>query len=256
MNRTDQHFFEKLKDFEIIPSERANQSFNQRVEALEIKKKKGFFGYAAVAASLILVAGLGLYFYLNPSDQTVARVEKSNSSISEKDAEIKEFIEAEITVVPGAAPQQISPQLAIPSNKPRPDVRTVEIKREFEEGQPSGVKEEIAEQENRRFIDENIQSINRLPFLEANLVATTILPEKLNLVLPASEDAAFDEWMEAIPENKTLLAKLADEIKFIIRGEKFDADRAGIKPLAQEKTAFLAAEAESFGIRVREFFNY
>jgi hypothetical protein len=262
MNPIDDFFREKLANQEMKPSERANQLF---LSKLENKKKKRIvpYRYFAMAASLLMVSLVGVYFYnkAEVSSNTLASSVPSSEEIispsgtyemaHKKEEKLANIVPTSKYLKTGFAEFSI--------HKPN-DV----IALAFEPSERAG-NDDINEQKEINLIDVNskigIDSktvlANKMEFKSENLEETLIfLTPILALnqvntfgvnpkILQNSNSIVTATIEEYFSDDKSLVTRVLDEVKNLKKGEKVDFNKLGFKPieeLALDKEGFIVSE--------------
>lgn len=234
---------EKLKELEVQPSERANLLFQEKISSKK-RQPNGVIRYFVMAAALLLVLGITVYLSLNPfgggehtTQGNTVDAEQEVDAVSEKsEPEKVELNEKNLSVDVIESPG------------------ITEVKRVV----GPLVEEVIPEEEIPEEVE--VEILKRLQieteFIELAQSPIILSPERdLSVLLAVPEPTQPEILFDFETEERTLLAKLVDEVRFLIRGEDFDADRSGIKPLFQEKSAIFVAETENLGFKIIDLFN-
>jgi hypothetical protein len=255
MNKIDNHFSKKLKDFEVKPSDRANELFMKKIAAPS-KAGNAYWKHFALAASVMLA--LGILFALNlslPSSDTA--LELNNESETVTIAEDK--LAAEIKMSEVESEERISENIV--SNNP-PQVIFASVKHVTSIEDETIVQETISVETVRR----NLGTLNKISPEKVhiaqvnNLVDYTLIDVGMDKLDTDFETNFIAPTQEIQLKEKPLLAKVFNEVKYIIHGEKIDLERAGIKPaatvLAHNPTGFIASEKQQFRenvYKIKEF---
>lgn len=254
MNSIDDFFRNNLKEHEVKPSERANLLFANRIEVKK-KKKPLAIWYFGLAASLVLVTLIGLYFnkVQKSSDYTLAKVESSlelekpsSESNFKKDVEDKNS---------GADSRIVS------LDKKSNDNLSLIPKSSFlENNEPISL--EVIDDSSLALVtniemDNTDKNINKLMQGQNEKVQTLIYLTPilaLNQVNPfgggpkiVTNPTPTNKFMveEYFADDKSLLARVLDEVKSLKKGEKVDFNKLGFKPfdeLSLDKEGFIVSE--------------
>lgn len=251
MDKLDSHFSKKLRDLEVTPSERANQLFLSKLAAQE-PAKKPVWKYFASAASVVLVLGLLWMLHLNTNDTvaslpTETEIEQAIKVISTEEERVAVAKTPEkIDEVTLDKPETTQYETAKPIHKVTEKIvayqEVVEIKT-TEENQRTKL-----EQLDKLNISYKYQRSNLTDYsiIDVHTAGIEVTPETvIPMSLPKEEEKG----------EKTLLAKMVDEAKYVLNGEKPDFDRAGIKPaastIAYNENSFIAHESR----QIKDGFN-
>lgn len=267
MENLDKNFADKLKDFEIKPSERANALFQQKLK--QKQKKVVFFNLRntiGIAACLILTTLLGVYFNTEQKNSNVAQV-KSIELPKKTNTEKVVIVEKKIETISS----QTSDSKAL--NTKTSDLaassiskKTNTINKVIEIEQPTlasidklPIKTEI---ENKDLIntlqsEDNLIAYTAPKANEEIIVYLTPLPisdKKINtnekIISDSNEIYSFEN--EEVYE-KSLITKVLDEVKGLKRGESVDFEKLGFKSideLALNNEGFIASETRQIREKV------
>jgi hypothetical protein len=260
MNQIDNHFSKKLRDLEIKPSDRANELFKSKI-APPSEDKKAIWKYFALAASVMLALGVLFALNLNPDVLPGTAVvlpqelEPATETISEAETTIQEE-QAEESVI----------EEFIKQNEQKPVLASVEIPKTKEvilvNKKPEN---EIATTETKRINLGNVAKINpeKVYTYQSNDLVDYTLIDVIAGRLEVETETSFAEPAQEIKvKEKPLIAKVINEVKYLLHGEKLDLERAGIKPaataLAHNPTGLIASETQQFREnvhRIKEIFR-
>lgn len=255
MNKIDNHFSKKLKDIEVKPSDRANELFMKKIAAPS-KTGNAYWKHFALAASVMLA--LGILFALNlsfPTSDTALGLNNESETVTIADDKLA----AEIKSSELESEEEVS-ENSVSHNPPQMILASVKVDASIED--ETIVKEPISLETTRK----NLGAIKKISpdkvhFSKVNnLVDYTLIDvgmDKLDTDFEANFSAPTQEIQL---KEKPLLAKVFNEVKYIIHGEKIDLERAGIKPaatvLAHNPTGFIASEKQQFRenvYKIKEF---
>jgi hypothetical protein len=265
----DEFFSEKLKNTEIKPSERAKALFLQKLEA---QKKPLFFGfepkvirYIGMAAAIVIVASVGL-LYKNKinNNQQIAQIitsipkskttienvgiekptisnliieEKQNQAIKNTKISFTSSLVANYQTSANNESAIINPLDLLKIDDSDPEIL---FTRQLEN-------QKIEEIAHLNKLKETVISISPLDIQDYLLYLSH--QEQTNLRNKINQENLNDE------EEKTLFAKVLNEIKGLKKGEKVDFNKLGFKPLddmAINNDGFIASESR----QIKEKFNW
>lgn len=263
MEKIDNFFKNRLEGIEITPSERAKNLFLEKIKDNKDKKfvifsntKRLFFG---AAAAILLFGFVGLYFYLTPQKNVLA-VNKNNSEINNSS------IVNKVKEVPklGLPSKFSSVEVALKSSSNRIISKTTQKFEDLKgldnttlaQNIPTVfgeiVNQDIIIEERKSSVISTLKSIDYLPknaLSETMVYVSPLQEEELTPVSPVSE-IETNEIVEGINSyfdtpDKTLFAKVVDELRHIKNGEKVDLNKLGFKPvdeLSLNQEGFIASE--------------
>lgn len=255
MNQIDNHFSKKLRDLEIKPSDRADQLFMSKV-APQKKDNKLIWKYFALAASVMLA--LGVLFVLNSnvlSTDTALVLPQEQTQIKEASEE------AEANEKPEPATEEF-----IQVTEPKQTLASVTLTKYEKSSQIQNKMnyEEVNTETNRLNLG-NLKKLNSektYSYQENDLVDYTLIDVITNKLDLISENSPMEQNQEIKLKEKPLIAKVINEVKYLVHGEKLDLERAGIKPaataLAHNPSGLLASETQQFREnvhRIKEIFK-
>lgn len=243
MSKVDSDFLEKLKELEIAPSERANLLFQEKISSKK-QQPNGAIRYFMMVASLLLVIGITIYFNQDGIDigtDTALDVTGFTEQETEVDLEKSEPEKIEINDKNLAMAETGSSKFK--------EVKRV-VNPIFEEEK---VEQEITEEVEIEVLKRLRIETEFIELAQSPIIFSPEMDLSIKFVIPETTHPQMQFDFEI--EERTLLAKLVDEMRFLIRGEDFDPDRSGIKPLFQEKSAIFVAETENLGLKITDLFN-
>ncbi len=264
MEKIDNFFKNRLEGIEITPSERAKNLFLEKIKDNKDKKfiifsntKRLFFG---AAAAILLFGFVGLYFYLTPQKNVLA-VNKNNSEINNSsiDNKVKEVSKL------GLPSKFSSVEVALKSSSNRIILKTTQKFEDLKgldnttlaQNIPNVfaeiVNQDIIIEERKSSVISTLKSIDYLPknaLSETMVYISPLQEEELAPVTPLSaiETVEIDEGLKSYyydTPDKTLFAKVVDELRHIKNGEKVDFNKLGLKPvdeLSLNQEGFIASE--------------
>lgn len=261
MNQIDNHFSKKLRDLEVKPSDRANELFKSKI-APQKKDKNIVWKYFALAASVMLALGVLFALNLNSdvlSTDTALVLPQELEPVSETTSEVednKQEKQAEESVI----------EEFINQNEPKPALASVEIPKPKEATLVNKKPEsEVVTAETKRINLGNVGKINpeKVYTYQSNDLVDYTLIDVITSRLDVVADNSFAEpGQEMKVKEKPLIAKVINEVKYLLHGEKLDLERAGIKPaataLAHNPTGLIASETQQFREnvhRIKEIFR-
>jgi hypothetical protein len=265
----DEFFSEKLKNTEIKPSERAKALFLQKLEA---QKKPLFIGfeprvlrYIGVAAAIVIVASVGL-FYKNQSNnnQQIAKVitsipkPKITTENTDREKPIINNLRNEENQIQPKSNTKVSFTSSLVANyKVSADNKSAIINPldllKIDDSDPEILftrqleNQKIEEIAHSNKLKETVISISPLDIQDYSLYLSH--QEETNLRNKVNQENLSDE------EEKTLFAKVLNEMKGLKKGEKVDFNKLGFKSLedmAINKDGFIASESR----QIKEKFNW
>lgn len=264
MEKIDDYFKDRLKGNEITPSERARNLFLERIKdkknnnfIIFSSPKRLFFG---AAAATLIFGFVGLYFYLTPGKNVLAT--------NTKNSEINNIsIVKTVKEVPKLAlPSKFSTlEVAFNSSTNRIKTKTTQkvedlkgldnstLAQNISTGFAEVVNQDLIMEERKSSVISTLKSIDYLPknaLSETMVYISPLQDEELTPVTPLSSIEPI-ESVEGIISNddtsdKTLIAKVVDELRHIKNGEKVDFNKLGFKPvdeLSLNQEGFIASEA-------------
>ena len=263
MEKIDDFFKDRLEGIEITPSERAKNLFLEKIKDKKNKKfvifsipKRQFFG---AAAATLLFGFVGLYFYLTPQKNVLAtntkKTEIENISIVNKVKEVPKLaISSKFSSIEVAFKSSTN-RIKLKNNQKSEDMIGLDNST-LAQNIPTG----FAEIENQDLIMEErksslISTLKSIDYLPKNALSETMVyisplqEEELIPVSPIStiETIEIEEGINSHDDtsDKTLFAKVVDELRHIKNGEKVDFNKLGFKPvdeLSLNQEGFIASE--------------
>lgn len=263
MDKLDNFFKERLKELEITPSERARSLFLEKIEKKNKRKfiifsntKRLFFG---AAAAILLFGLVGVQFFLSPVKNNFAgKNERSDANMISIVNAVK--VEAKLALVSKFSNMEETSKTPINQIK----LETA-VKYEYFNGlkystlaqNSPNIFDEIENQdviiEERKSSD--ISALKSKDYLHKNAFSETIvyispLQEEEIAAVTLSSEIETNEIVEGInsdkdSSDKTLFAKVVDEIRHIKNGEKVDFNKLGLKPVDEfslNQEGFIASE--------------
>lgn len=263
MEKIDDFFKDRLKGLEITPSERAKNLFLEKVKDKKNKKfvifsntKRQFFW---AASGTLLFGFVGLYFYLTPQKNVLA-VNKNNNEISNSSIVNKVRKVPKLGLLSKFSPVEV----ALKSSTHRIELKTIQKfddlkgldKSTLAQNIPSVfaeiVNQDLIIEERKSSVISTLKSIDYLPKNALSETMVYISPLQEEELTPVTPPSAIEtsEIMEDInshndTSDKTLFAKVVDEIRHIKNGEKVDFNILGLKPvdeLSLNQEGFIASE--------------
>lgn len=263
MDKLDNFFKERLKELEIAPSERARSLFLEKIEEKNKKKfivfsktKRLFFG---AAAAMLLFGFVGFHFYLSPvKNKFSGNKEKSdgnkNSIVNAVKVEAKRALVSKFSNMEVTSKTPLN-QINLETTVKYEDFKVVNNST-LAQNIPT-IFDEIANQD--AIIDErkssDISALKSKDYLPKNAFFETIvyispLQEEEIAAVTLSSEIKTNESVEGInsdndSSDKTLFAKVVDEIRHIKNGEKVEFNKLGFKPvdeLSLNQEGFIASE--------------
>jgi hypothetical protein len=262
MNPIDDFFREKLTKQEVKPSDRANQLF---LSKLENRKKRRIvpYRYFAMAASLLIVSLVGVYFY-NKSKVS------NNSLTSTIPSSVEIISPSRINEMGNNKVQKLSDRVLsskypnkgfaeLNNQKPNQVIALVALRgEEVGNVDVNGQKEiSLMEVNSKIEIDSKTVLANKIEYKSENLEETLIfltpilalnqmntfggnpkILENSNSIVTANTDEYFID-------DKSLVTRVLDEVKNLKKGEKVDFNKLGFKPIEEltlDKEGFIVSE--------------
>lgn len=263
MDKLDNFFKERLKELEITPSERARSLFLEKIEKKNKRKfiifsntKRLFFG---AAAAILLFGFVGFQFFLSPVKNNFSR--KNEKSDANKNSIVNAVkVETKLALVTKFSNMEVTSKTPINQIK----LETA-VKYEYFNGLKNStltqniptIFDEMANQdviiEERKSSD--ISALKSKDYLHKNAFSETIvyispLQEEEIAAVTLSSEIETNEIVEGVnsdkdSSDKTLFAKVVDEIRHIKNGEKVDFNKLGLKPVDEfslNQEGFIASE--------------
>ena len=264
MENIDNFFKKRLEGVEITPSDRARNLFLEKIE----DNKKGkfiifsnsrrlFFG---AAASILMFACVGVFFYLSTQKSTIAENNSKN------DIE-KHSLDKVVKVVPNLAlsSKYASNELVIKPPVENINIKTTEkleelnvlnnstIAQDIPLALAENVKQDISIEEIKPSVIPVLKSMDLLSknALSETIVYISSIQEQEIVVVSPSFEIETNQKEKIInsdveeSSDKTLFAKVVDEIRHIKNGEKVDFNKLGLKPVEEltlNQDGFIASE--------------
>ena len=262
MNSIDDFFRNNLREHKVKPSERANLLFANKIEVKK-KKKPLTLWYFGLAASLVLVALIGLYFSKGQksSDQAMSKiapgvqlgkpslenslksgVEKSNTQVHHPQVANEVDRIASLAKMPKDN-LSLNTKSGLLANTATSTLKMID--------KPSQALVSNIEIDNADNTSNELKQLQKgkeqtliylTPILALNQVNTFSGGPKIvgnpNLINKSSDEEYF-------ADDKSLLARVLDEVKSLKKGEKVDFNKLVFKPfdeLSLDKEGFIVSE--------------
>ncbi len=215
MNRIDQKFSEKLKDFEIKPSARANQLFERKLAS---QTKKVFpWKYFAAAACLVILVGVALVKDFGVKEQEVAiknreEFAKPMAGVIKGDESVAPTDEKAIETSSGDSKERliVDRQSTRVTNSLANSPKEVEQKQAFE-------KEDLSRMEGLATITPKRQLLES----ETNLRDFNIVESQTDLYLVGKADIHVEQQ-----ESRSLVREKEEELK--LQWAEFARNESGL----------------------------
>lgn len=267
MENIDKKYADKLKGFEIKPSDRVNAIFQQKIK--EKQKKVVFFNLSktiGIAASIILTALISIYYYNDTNIPTVAQeitkeLPLSNDSSNKSITTPTIILEADQIKTIVDKPFIVNKQLALnsksnvkPSKSTESNLKIMEI-RGLENATTKSIESKIDIKTNLK-VDNNTLAFNTPKENEEILVYLTPLPikekSKVDSEIQILDNSNSNTFGDEI-YDKSLITKVLEEVKGLKRGESVDFEKLGFKSideLALNNEGFIASETRQIREKV------
>ena len=262
MNQIDDLFSKKLKNMEVAPSDIANALF---AEKLANRKKGGrklpIVLWFSMAASLVLVACVGLYFFKNKEKNVEALAQ--NTSVKDQNTNLKAQNSIEIATKRSQEFLNVQTQVQVEAKNSQPKPSNVSSKAtdgfvavqpEIQKVAPTIVeKTEVKIIENKAITSELAQVENKQkPIFDAETIVllTPLMgygsyPKMGENRKSLNIQTNVGEKEDYFSEDKSLFVRVIDEVKNLKKGEKVDFNKLGFKPieeLAMNQDGFIVSE--------------
>lgn len=257
MEKIDELFEKSLKNLEVKPSERANVLFESR-----LKEKKG--GSRKVWIYWSMAASIGFVFFTflgirlkNSNDQIqvatniVADTDKSGTEIATKNESLLVFSKKRTEMISENKSNVSKGKIEKTENDAPPalDVVTT-VPLISSESKPSLIAKTfpVDKMENQSKMpsksnDENLEAIVYLsPLVSLN---SETMKQVVNFPKVEKKSANQDYFND----EKSLIVRVAEEVKGLKKGEKVDFNKLGIKPIeewSKDEDGFIASETREF----------
>ena len=258
MNQIDNHFSKKLRDLEIKPSNRANELFMSKMAAPS-KDKKPVWKYFALAASVMLALGVLFALNLNPdvlsTDTAMILPQEQTTTETETPSEVETNEPEESIIEDFITPTVSKPVLA--SVVVTKDKEVIFTNKTSENQSVASETKRVSLGNVRKINPENVYTYQSNDLVDYTLI--DVIADRLDI---HSEPNFTEPNQEIKLKEKPLIAKVINEVKYLLHGEKLDLERAGIKPaattLAHNQSGLIASETQQFREnvhRIKEIFR-
>lgn len=255
MNQIDDLFSKKLKNMEVAPSDRANALFAEKLA----KRKKGgrklpIVLWFSMAASLVLVSSVGLYFFKNKEKnveslaQNTSVNDQNSSGIAPKKSQ--EFGNTQVHDLVESNKSQV--KLLNYSSKSTESFVAIQV------GTQTGTLS-IVDKVEPKVIEKQTNTnelaqveIKQKPIFDAETIVllTPMMgygtyPKMGENKKSLNIESNIGEKEDYFSEDKSLFVRVIDEVKNLKKGEKVDFNKLGFKPieeLAMNQDGFIVSE--------------
>jgi hypothetical protein len=270
MDPIDKLFLEKLKNHEVQPSEKATRLFLSKMQMKEDKKKLHFWWTMSLAASLFIVGFGGFYLSKNQNlveifqnKQFVEATARQFDKVGEENPLIIEKKQGNVLESLKHTKENVFTK-SIGKNYPSqtPKKQELVITEKSSQFTKNQLVNQIGEPEQIVKIEEKSQTISTIDtkqetiiFLTPMLAMNRINDSQQKALTVKDLQSNSESKEEYFSEEKSLFARVIDEVKNLKKGEKVDFNKLGFKPiedLALNQGGFIVSESH----QIKEKLNW
>jgi hypothetical protein len=270
MDPIDKLFLEKLKNHEVQPSDKANKLFLSKMQMKEDKKKLPFWWTMSLAASLFIVGFGGFYFSKNQNlveifqnKQFVEAAARHFDKVGQENPLIIEKKQGNVLESLNHTKEKVFSK-SIDKNYPSQTSKKQELVIAEKSSQlfENQLLNQIVETVQIAKIEEKSQTISNIDaqqetiiFLTPMLAMNRINDSQQKALTVKDLQSNSESGEDYFSEEKSLFARVIDEVKNLKKGEKVDFNKLGFKPideLALNQGGFIVSESH----QIKEKLNW